>query len=107
MNSASDNSEINANESLEETSQVEYSSQDQLSYYQTFQYDFSKSLISLCSTKNLFNQTVSQSLQKMFDANQQELGYIPNGSEGNFFKTAKWSPDGTCILTSSNDNTLR
>ncbi|CAG8810636.1 31722_t:CDS:10 [Gigaspora margarita] len=98
---------INTNESLEETLQVENSSQDQFSYYQTFQYDFSKSLISLCSTKNLFNQTVSQSLQKMFDANQQELGYIPSGSEGNFFKNAKWSPDGTCILTSSNDNTLR
>ncbi|CAG8718876.1 23691_t:CDS:10, partial [Cetraspora pellucida] len=81
-------------------------SQEQFSYYQTFKYDFSKPLMSLCSTKNLFNQTVSQSLQKMFNA-KQELGYIPNGTEGNFFKTAKWSPDGTCILTSSNDNILR
>ncbi|CAG8512173.1 15438_t:CDS:10 [Dentiscutata erythropus] len=102
-----DNSTISVNESLEESLQFEHSLQEQFSYYQTFQYDFSKSLISLCSTKNLFNQTVSQNLQKLFDANQQELGYIPNGSEGNFFKTAKWSPDGTCILTSSNDNTLR
>ncbi|ORX60912.1 WD40 repeat-like protein [Piromyces finnis] len=25
----------------------------------------------------------------------------------NYFKGAKWSPDGTCILTSSNDNNLR
>ncbi|CAG8742628.1 250_t:CDS:10, partial [Racocetra persica] len=62
-------------------SQLQQSSQEQFSYYQT--------------------------LQKVWFNAKQELGYIPNGSEGNFFKTAKWSPDGTCILTSSNDNILR
>ncbi|XP_028405488.1 telomerase Cajal body protein 1-like [Dendronephthya gigantea] len=29
------------------------------------------------------------------------------GSPENFLKGCKWSPDGTCILTCSNDNTLR
>eukprot|EP00833_Pecoramyces_ruminatium_P004063 jgi/Orpsp1_1/1178095/evm.model.c7180000064015.1 len=28
-------------------------------------------------------------------------------SFNNYFKSAKWSPDGTCILSSSNDNNLR
>ncbi|CAG8638688.1 10597_t:CDS:10, partial [Cetraspora pellucida] len=99
-------SESSALDNIDNSVSQLQSSQEQFSYYQTFKYDFSKPLTSLCSTKNLFNQTVSQSLQKMFNA-KQELGYIPNGSEGNFFKTAKWSPDGTCILTSSNDNILR
>lgn len=28
-------------------------------------------------------------------------------NEGNFFKAAKWAPDGSCILSSTNDNCLR
>ncbi|PFX18548.1 telomerase Cajal body protein 1-like isoform X2 [Stylophora pistillata] len=30
-----------------------------------------------------------------------------DGSASNFLKGCKWSPDGTCILTNSDDNTLR
>ncbi|CAG8433432.1 1776_t:CDS:10 [Diversispora eburnea] len=78
------------------------------SYYQIFQYDFSQSLTSLYSTKQLFNQTVWESLRNNGNIKKEnELSYIPNGLEDNFFKAAKWSPDGSCILTSSNDNILR
>ncbi|GES93892.1 telomerase Cajal body protein 1-like [Rhizophagus clarus] len=52
-------------------------------YFSIFQYDFTRELSSLEDT------------------------YIPNASEENFFKNAKWSPDGSCILTSTNDNVLR
>ncbi|CAG8785923.1 1413_t:CDS:2, partial [Acaulospora morrowiae] len=82
---------------------------NQQDYYQVFQYDFSQHIISLCSTKKSFNQTVCESLQRFWNKLEKEkdISYISNGSEENFFKVARWSPDGTCILTSSNDNILR
>ncbi|RHZ84437.1 hypothetical protein Glove_81g47 [Diversispora epigaea] len=77
-------------------------------YYQTFLYDFSQSLTSLYSTKKLFNQTVWESLRNIGNINEGSyIPHVPNGLEDNFFKAAKWSPDGSCILTSSNDSILR
>ncbi|RPB14571.1 WD40 repeat-like protein [Morchella conica CCBAS932] len=34
-------------------------------------------------------------------------GAVGGGRESNLFRSAQWSPDGTCILTSSEDNELR
>ncbi|CAG8528873.1 7927_t:CDS:10 [Funneliformis mosseae] len=76
-------------------------------YFSVFQFDFTQKLSSVCSTKKQFSSSVLDCLKhnKMFE-NLEDM-YIPNASEGNFFKNAKWSPDGACILTSSNDNILR
>ncbi|CAJ0651657.1 14200_t:CDS:10 [Entrophospora sp. SA101] len=113
MNFTSDDVQVNSEflEKQNETSnlsEVETSLENE-QYFQLFKYDFSRSFNSLCSTKKLFNHTVLESINKFCKShvNPKESNYIPNGSEDNFFKVAKWSPDGTCILTSSNDNLLR
>ncbi|CAI2175811.1 1769_t:CDS:10 [Funneliformis geosporum] len=76
-------------------------------YFSIFQFDFTQKLSLVCSTKKQFSSSVLDCLNhsKMFE--KLEDMYIPNASEGNFFKNAKWSPDGACLLTSSNDNILR
>ncbi|KAI7827182.1 WD40-repeat-containing domain protein [Gamsiella multidivaricata] len=57
------------------------------------------------TTGEAFNSTVGQSrLQMGIRGDDQKM---TNGRENNFFKALKWSPDGTCLLSSSNDNFLR
>ncbi|GBB96214.1 hypothetical protein RclHR1_02700016 [Rhizophagus clarus] len=76
-------------------------------YFSIFQYDFTRELSSVCSTKMQFSSSVLESLKRIKIFEKLEDTYIPNASEENFFKNAKWSPDGSCILTSTNDNVLR
>ncbi|KAG0331094.1 Telomerase Cajal body protein 1 [Podila horticola] len=57
------------------------------------------------STGTSFNTTVGESrlhMGIMDDSTKRS-----NGRENNYFKALKWSPDGTCLLSSSNDNYLR
>ncbi|KAE9371386.1 WD40 repeat-like protein [Stipitochalara longipes BDJ] len=50
---------------------------------------------------------------RLQDVPSQEQGANPIGSmkdeerESNYFKSSQWSPDGTCLLTSAADNTIR
>ncbi|KAJ3291936.1 Telomerase Cajal body protein 1 [Borealophlyctis nickersoniae] len=69
----------------------------QASYYY-LQYDFSVSPSLIRSTKRTFCTTASESRGREATRELEET---------NFFKGAKWSPDGTCLLSSSNDDVLR
>ncbi|KAF9354696.1 Telomerase Cajal body protein 1 [Mortierella sp. NVP85] len=68
--------------------------------------DSSYGIIKSFSTRSSFNTTVGET-------RHQQLGIwddsfkMTNGHENNFFKAVKWSPDGTCLLSSSNDHYLR
>ncbi|CAG8580198.1 12420_t:CDS:10 [Ambispora gerdemannii] len=75
--------------------------------YPVYSFDFSKPLELVCSTKEMYCETVQDTIKKLFPETLKDEWNQTNGWEDNFFKVAKWSPDGTCILTSSNDNILR
>ncbi|KAF9134604.1 Telomerase Cajal body protein 1 [Mortierella sp. GBA39] len=62
-------------------------------------------IVKTFSTESLFNTTVGESRAKM--GIQNDNLKMTNGSENNFFKALKWSPDGSCLLSSSNDNCMR
>ncbi|KAF9130377.1 Telomerase Cajal body protein 1 [Mortierella sp. 14UC] len=62
-------------------------------------------IVKTFSTGNLFNTTVGQSRTMM--GIQGDGLKMTNGRENNFFKALKWSPDGSCLLSSSNDNCMR
>ncbi len=59
-------------------------------YFPIFQYDFTQELSSVCSTKKQFSSSVLDSLKKAKLFEKLEDLYIPNASEDNFFKNAKW-----------------
>ncbi|OUM65400.1 hypothetical protein PIROE2DRAFT_7610 [Piromyces sp. E2] len=63
--------------------------------YQYPIYEFKKET-TLSSTDPYFNPRCST-----------QNDFLNNPQLNNYFKSAKWSPDGTCILSSSNDNNLR
>ncbi|KAF8935400.1 Telomerase Cajal body protein 1 [Haplosporangium gracile] len=62
-------------------------------------------IVKTFSTGSLFNTTVGESRTQM--GIQRDSLKMTNGSENNFFKALKWSPDGSCLLSSSNDNCMR
>ncbi|KAG0075243.1 Telomerase Cajal body protein 1 [Podila epicladia] len=57
------------------------------------------------STGTSFNTTVGES--RLHLGIKDDSTKRSNGCENNYFKALKWSPDGTCLLSSSNDNYLR
>ncbi|KAF8961124.1 hypothetical protein BGZ52_012470, partial [Haplosporangium bisporale] len=57
------------------------------------------------STGTNFNTTVGDSRLNL--GIKDDSTKRSNGRENNYFKALKWSPDGTCLLSSSNDNCLR
>lgn len=67
------------------------------------------------STGNVFNGDAWKSDARVtpFGANNESsrpLAFAPVAAanrEGNFFKAARWAPDGSCVLASTNDNCLR
>ncbi|KAF9165574.1 Telomerase Cajal body protein 1 [Actinomortierella ambigua] len=58
----------------------------------------------LSSTQDTFNSTVGQARLRI---GVKDDGKMTNAHENNFFKSLKWSPDGSCLLSASNDNYLR
>lgn len=48
-----------------------------------------------------------QPLEYDWEKDVKQLVAVNEFREGNFLKGCKWSPDGLCLLTNSNDNTLR
>ncbi|KAF9090231.1 Telomerase Cajal body protein 1 [Mortierella sp. AM989] len=89
----------------------ESSSQDwQSQTFQVFECQFAKEtdnhgIVPSFSTKNTFNSTVGEARLAM--GIKDDYRKMTNGRENNFFKSVKWSPDGSCLLSSSNDNCLR
>ncbi|KAG0286547.1 Telomerase Cajal body protein 1 [Linnemannia gamsii] len=64
-----------------------------------------KGIVKAFSTGTLFNTTVGESRTQM--GIQGDNLKMTNGGENNFFKALKWSPDGSCLLSSSNDSCMR
>ncbi|KAF9908174.1 Telomerase Cajal body protein 1 [Linnemannia zychae] len=62
-------------------------------------------IVKTFTTGELFNTTVGESRVTM--GIQGDDLKMTNGRENNFFKALKWSPDGSCLLSSSNDNCMR
>ncbi|KAI9794427.1 MAG: hypothetical protein M1816_005497 [Peltula sp. TS41687] len=73
-----------------------------------------RNLKCVASTGPLYHGTVQESLRREAQTLNQAATREGNddthtsaGEESNFFKSAQWSPDGTCILTNSEDNRIR
>ncbi|CAG8537701.1 9328_t:CDS:10 [Ambispora leptoticha] len=63
--------------------------------YPVYSFDFSKPWELVCSTKEIYCETVHDTLGKLFPETLKDKYNQINGWEDNFFKMAKWSPDGT------------
>jgi hypothetical protein len=63
---------------------------ENIEYFSIFQYDFTQELSPVCSTKTHFSSSVLESLKRNKMFGRLEDIYIPNASEENFFKNAKW-----------------
>ncbi|SZE99482.1 unnamed protein product [Blumeria hordei] len=67
----------------------------------------------VASTRDLYCCSILESQKRDVKKSQDDLNLdygkkdVAENHESNFFKGAKWSPDGTTILTSSADNTIR
>ncbi|KAL1923912.1 uncharacterized protein VTP21DRAFT_6947 [Calcarisporiella thermophila] len=82
----------------------EYSPTQPASYY--FSPNFTLPLRPLLSTGQRYSTTVGNVLTR--DSGAEEQGRrLGNWKENCFFKGLKWAPDGSCVLTSGNDNVLR
>ncbi|KAF9187987.1 Telomerase Cajal body protein 1 [Haplosporangium sp. Z 767] len=79
--------------------------------FQVFEHSFRSSseehhgIVKSFSTNSTFNCTVGESRTWM--GIKDDHLRMTNGRENNFFKALKWSPDGSCLLSSSNDNCMR
>ncbi|ORY89557.1 hypothetical protein BCR43DRAFT_122317 [Syncephalastrum racemosum] len=61
----------------------------------------------IATTGDTYNTTVGDTLGEERDQIYPRMQLIPPSDENNYFRNLKWSPDGSCLLTSSNDNILR
>ncbi|KAG9321520.1 hypothetical protein KVV02_001953 [Mortierella alpina] len=96
---------------LQEAHGLEATADWQVQTFQVFECAFDPSSVSSpaitksFSTHNTFSSTVGDSRLQM--GIKDDSLKMTNGRENNFFKALKWSPDGSCLLSSSNDNCLR
>ncbi|PUU82673.1 WD40-repeat-containing domain protein [Tuber borchii] len=59
----------------------------------------------VASTGTTYNCSVAETSAR--ESPLQKWSGLGNPHESNLFKSAEWSPDGTCVLTNSEDNILR
>ncbi|KAG0007410.1 Telomerase Cajal body protein 1 [Entomortierella chlamydospora] len=102
----SDNTQELNNQPIQEDASQDWQSQT----FQVFECQFAKEttnhgIVKSFTTKNIFNSTVGEARLDM--GIKDDHHRMTNGCENNFFKSVKWSPDGLCLLSSSNDNCLR
>ncbi|CAO3571855.1 unnamed protein product [Mortierella alpina] len=96
---------------VQEADELEATADWQAQTFQVFECVFdaatvySPAITKSFSTRDTFSSTVGDSrLQMGIKGDHMKM---TNGRENNFFKALKWSPDGSCLLSSSNDNCLR
>ncbi|CAO3643036.1 unnamed protein product [Mucor hiemalis] len=76
--------------------------------YTLFVPDLTSSLPTLISsTGNRYNDSIRNSLEKDMNVIQQRVNLTLQTEANNFYRNAKWSPDGSCLLTSSADDVIR
>ncbi|KAI8335695.1 hypothetical protein BC941DRAFT_61739 [Chlamydoabsidia padenii] len=75
--------------------------------YSIYRYDWTHLITtSLASTQDRYNVTTGQSLTLDQPSNITPF-HSTSSNTNNFFKSCQWSPDGTCLLTNSEDRMIR
>ncbi|KAI8140180.1 hypothetical protein BJV82DRAFT_230460 [Fennellomyces sp. T-0311] len=76
--------------------------------YRMYVYDFKEKPCQLLgSTGTRYNTTVEETLEQESNVFQQKVDASLVHDGNNHFRNAKWSPDGCCLMSNSNDNVLR
>ncbi|KAI8089540.1 WD40-repeat-containing domain protein [Halteromyces radiatus] len=78
--------------------------------YSFYRYDWTSIPSTLlATTSDRYNKTCAESIILDQPILTRSLGSIQNNNKltNNFFKSCQWSPDGTCLLTNSEDRTIR
>ncbi|KAI8647955.1 hypothetical protein BD408DRAFT_5138 [Parasitella parasitica] len=75
--------------------------------YTVFFPDFTEPCTLISSTGDRYNDTIRNSLAKDAHIIQQRVDLEHQSSNNDFFRNAKWSPDGSCLLTNNADDVLR
>lgn len=104
------NTEIqNSSEILEVTEReaITQHEKNQPLTYTIFVSDHTKRYKLISSTFERYNDTVANSLKKDLNIMQQDVNINLQTGSNNFFRNAKWSPDGSYILTNSADDVIR
>lgn len=81
--------------------------QEQSQGYNVFVPDFDKDLVLASTTDERYNESIRDCLEKDLDLIQQQVNLDVQSEHNNFFKNAKWAPDGTYLLTNSADDVVR
>ncbi|KAI8371379.1 WD40-repeat-containing domain protein [Radiomyces spectabilis] len=90
-----------------ETEAVEITEASAPSGFSMFIHDVAQPCTLVASTGDRYNTTVQQSLSNEVHLIQQRASPSNVHEANNFFRNAKWSPDGTCLLTNSEDDVVR
>ncbi|KAG0170408.1 Telomerase Cajal body protein 1 [Apophysomyces sp. BC1034] len=72
-----------------------------------FVHDFSIPCTLISSTQDRYNTVVKETLEAEAHLLQQKPVASNMHNANNFFRNVKWSPDGMCLLTNSNDDVVR
>ncbi|KAF1801250.1 WD40-repeat-containing domain protein [Mucor lusitanicus] len=75
--------------------------------YTVFIPNFTEPCTLISSTGDRYNNTIQQGLLKDAAVIQQKVDIEQQSTSNNFFRNAKWSPDGSCLLTNNADDVLR
>ncbi|GAN04172.1 WD domain, G-beta repeat-containing protein [Mucor ambiguus] len=75
--------------------------------YTVFIPNFTEPCTLISSTDDRYNDTIQQSLVKDTAIIQQKVDTEQQSINNNFFRNAKWSPDGSCLLTNNADDVVR
>ncbi|EPB88795.1 hypothetical protein HMPREF1544_04435 [Mucor circinelloides 1006PhL] len=75
--------------------------------YTVFIPSFTEPCTLISSTGDRYNDTIRNSLVKDASIIQQKVDTEQQSTGNNFFRNAKWSPDGSCLLTNNADDVLR
>jgi hypothetical protein len=87
-----------------ETGQATAALAEQQQGYNVYVPDFTSSKCTLISSSfDRYNKTIKHCLEQ----EDIPVDYKAQSKGNNFFRNAKWSPDGSCLLTNSADDILR
>ncbi|KAI7863821.1 WD40-repeat-containing domain protein [Spinellus fusiger] len=81
--------------------------QEQTPSYSVFVQEFTAPCTLIASTGDTYNTTVRECLERDSAIVQQRIETSNMPETNNYFRNSKWSPDGTCLLTNSEDTMIR
>lgn len=99
--------QVEATVEITQTETVTQADEAQPLTYSLFIPDVSKPFTLISSTLDRYNDSVPNSLKKDLSIIQQKVNLNCQTGSNNFFRNAKWSPDGSYLLTNSADDVIR